>query len=49
MGRYGRTKKIRLEVARTLIREVFVNDERLGRLVSYDPQAMKNTSIGSNG
>jgi len=40
MGRYGRTKKIRLEVARTLIREVFANDTRLGRLVDYKP---KNT------
>jgi cell division control protein 6 len=33
MGRYGRTKKIRLELARTLIRDVFSDDSRLGRLV----------------
>lgn len=40
MGRYGRTKKIRLEVTRTLIREVFANDDRLGRLMSYDPRCL---------
>ncbi|TRO46061.1 ORC1-type DNA replication protein [Candidatus Bathyarchaeota archaeon] len=33
MGRYGRTKKIRLEISRTLIKEVFGNDDRIGRLV----------------
>ncbi len=33
MGRYGRTKKIRLEIGRTLIREVFAGDDRLGRMV----------------
>ncbi|NIR87745.1 ORC1-type DNA replication protein, partial [Candidatus Bathyarchaeota archaeon] len=32
MGRYGRTKKIRLSVARSLIRRVFDTDDRLGRL-----------------
>lgn len=36
MGRYGRTKKIRLELSRTLIRDVFSDDNRLGRLVKYD-------------
>jgi hypothetical protein len=40
MGRYGRTKKIRLEVTRTLIREVFVDDNRLGRLVKYEPKCL---------
>lgn len=40
MGRYGRTKKIRLEITRTLIRDVFVNDSRLGRLVDYEPQCL---------
>lgn len=40
MGRYGRTKKIRMEVTRTLIREVFANDNRLGRLVKYEPKCL---------
>ena len=30
MGRYGRTKKIRLEISRTLLKEVFSSDDRLG-------------------
>ena len=38
MGRYGRTKKIRLEIARTLIRDIFGSDNRLGRLVGYNPK-----------
>jgi cell division control protein 6 len=47
MGRYGRTKKIRLELTRTLIREVFANDNRLGRLVEYEPKSIsKNTRSG---
>ena len=33
MGRYGRTKKIRLEISRTLLKEVFGSDDRIGRLV----------------
>jgi len=40
MGRYGRTKKIRLEITRTLIRDVFANDDRLGRLVGYEPKCL---------
>jgi cell division control protein 6 len=32
MGRYGRTKKIRLEISRTLVKDVFGSDDRLGRL-----------------
>jgi len=40
MGRYGRTKKIRLEIARTLIRDVFANDSRFGRLVGYEPRCL---------
>ncbi|MEM2080704.1 MAG: ORC1-type DNA replication protein [Candidatus Bathyarchaeia archaeon] len=35
MGRYGRTKKIRLEISRVLIREVFESDNRIGRLIDY--------------
>ena len=40
MGRYGRTKKIRLEITRTLMRDVFTNDSRLGRLVNYEPKCL---------
>jgi hypothetical protein len=35
MGRYGRTKKMKLEVPRTLIKDVFGSDDRLGCLVDY--------------
>jgi cell division control protein 6 len=35
MGRYGRTKKIRMEIARTLIKEVFGSDDRLAQIVGY--------------
>jgi cell division control protein 6 len=33
MGRYGRTKKIRLEISRTLLKDVFGSDDRIGRLI----------------
>ncbi len=36
MGRYGRTKKIGLEVPASLIRDVFGEDDRLGTLVGRD-------------
>jgi cell division control protein 6 len=39
MGRYGRTKKIRLEVGRTLLREVFSSDARLGRLLGCEQKS----------
>ncbi|MCW4046256.1 MAG: orc1/cdc6 family replication initiation protein [Candidatus Bathyarchaeota archaeon] len=32
MGRYGRTKKIRLEISRALVKEVFSSDARLGHI-----------------
>jgi cell division control protein 6 len=38
MGRYGRTKKIRLEISRSLIRDVFNNDARFSRLINYSAQ-----------
>ena len=41
MGRYGRTKKIRLEISRTLIKAVFENDGRIGRLIDYNPISLK--------
>jgi cell division control protein 6 len=37
MGRYGRTKKIRLEMSRTLIKDVFGSDARIGHLIGYEP------------
>jgi len=40
MGRYGRTKKIRLEISRTIIRDVFSEDGRLGPLVDHDPKCL---------
>jgi cell division control protein 6 len=43
MGRYGRTKKIRLEISRSLIRDVFSSDNRFGRLIEYSPQASRKS------
>ncbi|MGD0028943.1 MAG: ORC1-type DNA replication protein [Candidatus Bathyarchaeia archaeon] len=40
MGRYGRTKKIRLEISRSIIRDVFAGDSRIGRLVDYEPKCL---------
>jgi len=40
LGRYGRTKKIRLAIGRSIIREVFQNDERLGSLINYAPKCL---------
>jgi Cdc6-like AAA superfamily ATPase len=48
MGRYGRTKKIRMEVTRTLIKEAFSNDSRLGRLVDYEPKCLSKDTSGRN-
>jgi cell division control protein 6 len=44
MGRYGRTKKIRLEIPRTIIREVFKDDNRLERLVEYEPKCLPDNA-----
>jgi cell division control protein 6 len=41
MGRYGRTKKIRLELSRTLITDVFESDGRIGCLIDYNPIPLK--------
>jgi cell division control protein 6 len=38
MGRYGRTKKIRLEVGRSLIKDIFSGDSRLSRFLC-DPKS----------
>lgn len=40
MGRYGRTKKIRLEIGRSIIKSVFLSDSRLGRLVDYESKCL---------
>jgi cell division control protein 6 len=48
MGRYGRTKKIRLEITRTLMRDVFTNDSRLGRLVNYEPKCLAKHARGKS-
>jgi cell division control protein 6 len=46
MGRYGRTKKIRLEIPRTLVKEVFKEDGRLDRLVEYEPKCLPKNVCG---
>jgi len=38
MGRYGRTKKIRLSIPPSLIKNVFIDDDRFGRLLNYFPK-----------
>lgn len=38
MGRYGRTKRIRLDVSRSLIKDVLTSDSRVGRLITYEPK-----------
>lgn len=40
MGRYGRTKKIRLEISRTLIQDVIGPEDRLGALIRYHPKVL---------
>jgi cell division control protein 6 len=40
MGRYGRTKKIKLELSRTIVKDVFSADSRLGPLVVYEPKCL---------
>jgi cell division control protein 6 len=47
MGRYGRTKKIRLGIGRSLVRKVFTNSERLGDLIDYIPSCLAGISIKS--
>lgn len=43
MGRYGRTKKIRLEIARSLIRDVFADDNRFSQLINYSSATPKKS------
>jgi archaeal cell division control protein 6 len=48
MGRYGRTKKIRLEISRSLIREIFAVDGRLGRLIGHEPRHLLKNERSSH-
>ncbi len=48
MGRYGRTKKIRLEISRSFIRDVFADDGRFGELIKYVPQVTRKGSADTN-
>jgi cell division control protein 6 len=45
MGRYGRTKRIRLGISRGFIKEMLTNDERLGCLLEYAPRCLAQTSL----
>lgn len=45
MGRYGRTKKIRLGVNATFFKNVYSDDERLSQLLTYSP---KQISVARN-
>ena len=40
MGRYGRTKKIRLGIGRSIVRNVFTNNDRFSELLSYVPSCL---------
>lgn len=42
MGRYGRTKKIRLSVSRGLVSKVFSEDEAFRCLIEYSPRCLTN-------
>jgi len=42
MGRHGRTKKIRLGIGRSLIRNVFTNNERFSELLGYIPNCFSD-------
>jgi cell division control protein 6 len=48
MGRYGRTKKIRLEITRTLVKDAFTGDCRLEPLVSYGPKCLLTRAGNDN-
>jgi cell division control protein 6 len=45
MGRYGRTKKIRMEISRTLVQDVFGGDPRLGRMISFVPKLLSRNAL----
>ena len=43
MGRYGRSKKIRLGVPKSVLVEVFSTDERIGPLINYSPKCLRES------
>lgn len=43
LGRYGRTKKVRLGVARSAIREVYSEDAWVGQLIDYAPKCLSKS------
>jgi cell division control protein 6 len=45
MGRYGRTKKIKLSISRGVVAKVFSEDEHLRRLIDYSPKCLNNGSV----
>lgn len=45
MGRYGRTKKIRLSVSRSVVSKVFSEDESFRCLIEYSPKCL--SKVGS--
>jgi cell division control protein 6 len=48
MGRYGRTKKIRLDIPRTLVKDVLSADNRLSRLADCMPQCLSKRQSGKS-
>jgi len=44
MGRYGRTKKIKLSISHGLVAKVFCEDENLGRLIGYSPRCLSHVT-----
>jgi cell division control protein 6 len=48
MGRYGRTKKIKLEITPTLIKDVFANDSRIEHLVNHEPKCLAKHASSRN-
>jgi len=47
LGRYGRTKKIRLGFSAKLMGEALHDDERLASLMNYSPKCLTNLAKGS--
>ena len=43
LGRYGRTKRIHLGISRTVIKNVFSNDERYQSLITYSPKYLRSS------
>jgi cell division control protein 6 len=48
MGRYGRTKKIRLGIGRNFIRNVFTPESGLRRFINYIPQCLSGVSTSKH-